>query len=134
MLVFLLNLCYNLLHNLNQVNLGGIFMSRITVKEALNMTTEEFKKMSVDLERSSADEVDKALEQFVRKLEEGKLSVNSNYKVSYLTIIILFSIMCIASFIGGILGSMEVYVAFPIVVLCLVGIFISAVTLRNLFK
>lgn len=134
MLVFLLNLCYNLLHNLNQVNLGGIFMSRITVKEALNMTTEEFKKMSVDLERSSDDEVDKALEQFVRKPEEGKLSVNSNYKVSYLTIIIIFSIMCIASFIGGILGSMEVYVAFSIVVLCLVGIFISVASLRNLFK
>lgn len=109
-------------------------MSRITVKEALNMTTEEFKKMSVDLERSSDDEVDKALEQFVRKPEEGKLSVNSNYKVSYLTIIIIFSIMCIASFIGGILGSMEVYVAFSIVVLCLVGIFISVASLRNLFK
>lgn len=109
-------------------------MSKITVKKAFNLTEEEFTEMLEKEERLSEEPfVDKALEQFVRKPKEDNLYVEPNYKVSYWAMIILFSIMCIISFIGGILGSMESYVAFPIVLLCLIGIIISGIALKKLY-
>lgn len=107
-------------------------MSKITIEKAKNMSTEEFSKLVEDAERESSEAFeDKALEQFVRKPNEAGLSVEPNYKISYFAMLILFSIIGIVSFIYGILGSMEAYVAFPIAILCLIGIIISSTALKS---
>lgn len=107
-------------------------MSRITMEKAKNMSTEEFSKLVEEAEQESSEVFeDKALEQFVRKSDESDLNVGPNYKISYWAMIILFSIIGIFSFIYGILGSMEAYVAFPIVILCLIGIIISFTALKK---
>lgn len=107
-------------------------MCRITMEEAKNISTEEFIKLLEEAEREPLETFeDEALRQFVRKPNKSSLSVELNYKISYWVIIIVFSVIGISSFIGGILGSMEAYVAFPIAVLSLIGIIISSTSLKS---
>ena len=92
-----------------------------TEKTAFGISKEEFEKTNRLLDESFEDE---ALKKFVKKPEELSPFDKFKIKLDFFLIFFLFAIIFLASIIGGLTNSMEAYVAFPIAILCLIGIVI----------
>ena len=79
---------------------------------------------------------DSALEQFLEEPTESE--TNLWLKIQEISVSIscsiLFAIMLIFSIVGGVRGSMEPYVAFPIFILSLIGLFIFIKDVANKIK
>ena len=103
-------------------------------KAAFCLAEEEFYKI-LEQKRSQENSSfeDPALEQFVKEPTESETDLLLKVqKISVsISCFILFAIMLIFSTIGGLRGSMEQYVAFPISILSLIGLFILIKDVAN---